>query len=258
MSLKTDSAWDPLEKDTIRRADHTHGLDFFRGKDYLGRHTFSFRIPQISGQLPKLPKLAEIEAGFEEVVPEGLQLKLILNDPSLSGTFSALCANLMESTRGMNREDASGALLFIVKRLVRWHQLLRPGRSQSLSEAQQIGLFGELLVLIEIVCPRTTFEHAAKSWRGPYGDEQDFSIDGSLIEVKTQRDSSDRRLIISSLDQLDIRSGNIFICLQTLTAGDDEDKEVNGGGNATLKRDMMNTSLNPMHRSLQSRSGARF
>ena len=42
-------------------------------------------------------------------------------------------------------------------------------------------------------------------------------------------------------------------------SGDEEDREVNGnGGNATLKRDMMNTSLNPMHRSLQSRSGARF
>jgi hypothetical protein len=70
-----------------------------------------------------------------------------------------------------------------------------------LSEQQELGLYGELLVLNHLV--RSVGEgKAVASWRGPMREEHDFGLDSFDIEVKTTL-SEDRSHRISSLTQLE-------------------------------------------------------
>jgi hypothetical protein len=227
MPQNGNSAWDELEKpahpseETIRRADSGHGLDFFRGKDFLGRHMFMFRVPGPVAQVPPVPNTADIDATFEQLEPNTCQLRLVLQNQDHADIFGCLCANLIEATRGIVKEKAREAVPVVLSRLARWQGMLRPGNSELLSENVQIGLYGELLFLRDVAAPRFPLEEAVRSWRGPYGDEQDFSLGNALVEVKAQRDTADRKLGISSLDQLDTVSGPVFICHQTLGSSDD-------------------------------------
>lgn len=69
-----------------------------------------------------------------------------------------------------------------------------------LSEAGEVGLYGELVVLDHLI--GSVGEHAAvTSWRGPRFEEHDFGLPDLDVEVKTTI-SEERRHLISSLTQL--------------------------------------------------------
>jgi hypothetical protein len=67
---------------------------------------------------------------------------------------------------------------------------------------------------------------AVTAWQGPGGNEQDFGWGKYLFEIKTQLSSADRRVSISSLEQLDAVSGEIWLIHQTLSPkeGDESDR----------------------------------
>jgi hypothetical protein len=73
---------------------------------------------------------------------------------------------------------------------------------------------GELLFLRDVLAERIGWKSAFKCWNGPGGDEQDFVLGSSIFEVKTQVITADRRIRISSEDQLDPVQGRIIICNQ--------------------------------------------
>ncbi|WP_369408059.1 PD-(D/E)XK motif protein, partial [Pseudomonas sp. SWRI111] len=81
----------------------------------------------------------------------------------------------------------------------------RAGR--LLSKSERIGLIGELLFLRDVLSDRVGWNAAIKCWNGPGGHEQDFVVAGSIFEVKTQVVTADRRIRISSEDQLDAVQG---------------------------------------------------
>jgi len=213
-------------EDKIRRADHQHPLEFFRGLDFKRRHLFLFRTPGGESEDRELPNLAGIEVRFEPVDNIFWQLRLTLQDAQQADLFAVLCANLMESTRAILPSDTTHAVDVVIGRLGRWQKLLERGRSALLSEGAQIGLFGELLFLREVLLTNLNLPpyEAMLCWRGPYGDEQDFSVRGILVEIKSQRDTSDSRVGISSAEQLDPVSGPVFLCHQTfLNSGEHGD-----------------------------------
>lgn len=74
-------------------------------------------------------------------------------------------------------------------------------RRFRLSEEQEIGLIGELLLLVALVGSGVAPDDAVTAWFGPAGGEHDFRLPEVDVEVKTTR--SDRRAHwISSLTQL--------------------------------------------------------
>lgn len=66
------------------------------------------------------------------------------------------------------------------------------------------GIFGELSVLNELVykADSTSINYVLNSWRGLYGDNNDFNFDEKNIEVKTKRNSK-KTISISSEFQLE-------------------------------------------------------
>lgn len=88
-----------------------------------------------------------------------------------------------------------------------------------LSEAGEVGLYGELVVLDHLI--GGIGEHSAvASWRGPRFEEHDFGLPDLDIEVKTTM-SEERRHLISSLTQLMASANRTLwlISIQLTTGG---------------------------------------
>ncbi len=231
---KTDP-WSDIENpgnpgyENVRRADADHPLDFFRGKLFNGRYIFRL----ITGAPPnpgiKLPKLTGIDVTLGPNGGGGCQLTLTLISSGDVEIFRALCANLIDATRRFGKAEEPTAFGVVIARLRRWQQVLKEKRGVGLTRSEQIGLYGELLVLRDICLAYLNPYTALSAWRGPSGDEQDFMIGDWLIEVKTQLSSSDRKIHVSSQDQLDITSGSIVLFHQVLSITEPDHE-----GSATL------------------------
>ena len=89
--------------------------------------------------------------------------------------------------------------------------------SGGLSLEKQVGLFGELTVLVSLAVA-TDAETALSAWRGADREEHDFGLDDGDLEVKTT--SSESRLHwISSLNQLQPSPNrSLFVASIQLTA----------------------------------------
>lgn len=98
-----------------------------------------------------------------------------------------------------------------------YHELL--GSIGRLSEDQEVGLYGELLVLEHLVAVMGA-EAAVRSWRGPSAEEHDFGLAAADVEVKsTTRET--RRHWIGTVTQLQPTTGRPLwvISIQVTSAG---------------------------------------
>jgi hypothetical protein len=82
-----------------------------------------------------------------------------------------------------------------------WRSFIQ-GKSEKLSTAVQLGLFGELLFLQELISKKTD-ELGIISWTGPDKSKVDFlpSVNHA-IEIKSSKDPLGNEVSISSLEQL--------------------------------------------------------
>lgn len=104
--------------------------------------------------------------------------------------------------------------------LEKWRDLLRTGRKGALDERAAIGLFGELLLLRDLVL---FSPGAIRSWTGPGGGRFDFSGSDAAVEVKTSTRRYGRLAEISGETQLDAPPGLVlhlnFVRLEIVPAG---------------------------------------
>jgi hypothetical protein len=200
----------------IRRADPQHPLDFFYGKDFEGNYVFTLRC-RFAEDTPHQPhQLAGIDVHLFSHGADKIELRLCLLDSAQVDIFKVLCANLMSATERLDRNQQSAGIEIVLRRLARWQDLLRTRREKVLSRNQIIGFWGELLAFRDLFLAHLPAATALATWRGPFGDEQDFLFNDRLIEVKTQLSSSDRKVQISSAEQLDTVSGEVFLCHQLI------------------------------------------
>lgn len=208
--------------DNVRRVETHYPLDFRRGKDFQGRYIFVLEGPGDKVSLPAPPKLAGIDVSTDFNTTGSCRLVLTLLDRAQFEIFSVLCHDLLSATSNLPRGANDRGLMVVLKRLLRWQELLKRRQDEVLTRQQIIGLMGELLFLRDRVLPAIGID-AVSAWRGPYGDEQDFVHGGWIIEIKTQLSTSDQRIFVSSEAQLDTSSGNIVVCHQTLGASSQDE-----------------------------------
>lgn len=204
--------------DNVRLADPEHPLDFRRGRDFQGHYLFSLTAKIDQDAIPGFPSLSGIDASMVDADAGLSRLVLTLRDSGEAELFSALCTNLMRATSSLERGQNAKGIPIVINRLVRWQELMKKRRDNLLSRTSVIGLFGEIVFLRDILVPLIGPVDSVFSWRGPFGDEQDFAISDWIVEVKTQMSTSDKRLQIASEHQLDTSSGRILISHQTLSA----------------------------------------
>jgi hypothetical protein len=98
-----------------------------------------------------------------------------------------------------------------------WARLL--ARRRRLSDDQEVGLFGEL-VLVKSLIDAAGAEEGLASWRGPEAEEHDFGLSDFDLEVKTTTGER-RRHWITSLTQLVPTPSRslLFVSIQLTRAG---------------------------------------
>lgn len=202
------------DADNLRRANAEHPLEFWWGRDHSGRCLLALDYGISKGR-PTFPDLAGLEIATFAGENRNGRLVVTLVDDSDRDIFLALCNDLIHATAGLKRGDNRQGIQIVIARLVRWRDLFRV-RRDPLSFERIIGLVGELFFLRDCLISRIDATTAVGMWRGPFGDEQDFVVGRTIIEVKTQLSTADAALHISSENQLDTKSGAVFLVHQRL------------------------------------------
>ncbi len=198
----------------IRLADSSHPLDFRIGRDFHGYFIFQLDVECAEPKILDLPKMSAVTCELHQLTSGRSRLVLSLSDAANFQNFALMCKSLMLATDKLAPTQSEKGLQQAIKEVHRWQQMLRHRANHLLSKSERIGLVGELLFLRDILGNRIGWNAAIKSWNGPSGHEQDFVVAGNIFEVKTQVVTADRRIRISSEDQLDAVQGRILLCNQ--------------------------------------------
>ena len=207
--------WEQLENDTglpeglgrvQRRVEPSGTWDFFLGLEMpFRRRMLIMRVASTSVDAnPNVPDsrgLVVRISGRDSDSPE-TDVELILLADSYREIFDRLILDLIEAA-GEAEDEPSGVSRFL-QRLASWQHLLRVLVPGGLSRKDQQGLWGELWVLREVIGPIIGTVRATQAWQGPLGDDQDFHIGRTAIEVKTRSIRNNDRLIIASERQLEV------------------------------------------------------
>lgn len=184
----------------VRLVDENHPLKLFWGVDSKNRYSFAFEAEVVALPSKKvLPDLSGMELNVFHQGTNGKLVLLLQNNKDWE-IFFALCLDLVRATFVLKDELAASDT--ILRRLIRWQELLRKNRRQILSEEEIKGLMGELIFLRQSLTPVYGLDDAVTSWRGPEGAPQDFALAEVAYEVKCQAGGSRRLVRISSADQL--------------------------------------------------------
>lgn len=96
----------------------------------------------------------------------------------------------------------SGPAAALARRLSAWQRMLSRGIPTGLTPEERAGLYGELLVLRDLMLPAAGSD-AVRAWSGPSGAPHDFMYLSALVEVKTVSRQAQAGCRISSEEQLD-------------------------------------------------------
>jgi len=209
---------------TAMLANPDHPFDFYWGRNIDGQYVFRFmgNFPAEIGEEAPVMSGITIKAGTEA---NRSHITLILETADDAKIFYFLCTSLMEATKKIQTDNDTAAARVIITHLGRWQKLLKKRGSELLSLNEQMGLFGELMVLKDIFLDNLKAREAISCWTGPMGDEQDFGYGESLVEVKTVRSTRDKEIQISSIAQLDTVSGKLSLTFQTVGVFEDQPPE---------------------------------
>lgn len=212
-----ETVWDNLSPGAIdaRRVDPAGRHDYFWVVSDRTEPGLLLRLAQETDEVKPLPKMRNLDVAYRDTAG-GKALVLLLRDGEQRELFASLCHDIVRA--GEEATDNQGALQRSVRRTLRWHHLLRGGKSDLLSIEEQRGLLGELQFLGRLVAlldPRAAIE----AWKGPAGSAKDFELDGCLVEVKARRGAAKPFVQISSEDQLaDVDGCRLFLVVSSVDA----------------------------------------
>lgn len=215
--MTTDDPWSGLVAGGIdaRRVDPSGRHDFFWIVSAKSEPGLLLRLGDDTAQIKPLPQMRNLDLAYR-MVAGGNSLVLLLKDEEQRELFGSLCQDIVVA--GEQADDNHDALNRAIRRTLRWHHLLRGGKSGLLTLEEQRGLLGELqflVRLIDLVGPRAAIE----AWKGPLGSSKDFELDGCLVEVKARRGAAKPFVQISSEDQLsDVDGCRLFLLVSAIDA----------------------------------------
>ena len=205
----------PLSNYNVRRADAEHPYEFFWGRDISGDYLFLFQCDAEVRFPDKVPKLKGIDIVLCAADDYSMtRLILRVNSRDDWDIFHSLCLDLLRATVDCSTEES--VVTVIVRRLERWHTFLKTNRARILSEPEQKGLIGELLLLKDYLLPRFTISEALSFWQGPLDAPQDFCIGETAVEVKCQLGTSKPLIRISSIEQLHTQLERLYLFVVTV------------------------------------------
>lgn len=185
----------------IRFGENRH-LNLYIGRDDDSRFSFDFRGIYKPIKISSSDFIAVAQYKEDDL----FTLRFSLKDSNLLEYFCTFCQDLLDSVRVTN--DDESAYQTLRSRYYSWRQLFRPDNGR-MTEAEIMGLIGELLFLRDHMIPERGIDVALDSWTGPEKTHKDFSDQRDWFEVKTITFGKES-VRISSIEQLD---SNVDGCL---------------------------------------------
>ncbi|WP_395159932.1 PD-(D/E)XK motif protein [Ilumatobacter sp.] len=204
-----------------------HGTSFMEAWDAIGSETGvgTFRRRLVAA-LPiyvtitnpdSIPGLA-IELGTTEGVDIGdargsdrirlelrggasAQLSLAATSPDHTDIFLTVADDISQHL--IDCKDVGEAVHNLVQRFTTWQRFLRRAAGGLMSANRQLGLFGELVTLRDLLAPAVGVRDAVAAWTGPANAPQDFQVGRIAVEVKGIVHSEPQVFVIDGERQLD-------------------------------------------------------
>lgn len=199
--MMDENPWSSLSPSSIdaRRVGSTGKHDFFWWISGKGDPGLMLVLPEDIEVIHPLPIIRSLDIRYQPS-NAGSALVVILQDREQIDLFATFCRDVVQA--GEAAKDDADALDRTIRRMLRWHHLLRGGGSSLLSKEEQRGLIGELHFL-ELLLDRFGARAAIEAWKGPEGSAKDFELHGLCVEVKARRGAARPWVPISSEYQLD-------------------------------------------------------
>ena len=163
------------------------------GTDGLERETPGFRV-------------------HRHYIAQSRQTKVVLElcNTTFRELFEVVAEDVARSV--LASADEVTAISAMRNRLNHWERFMRTSGLDGLSREDQIGLFGELLLLktmIDLSVPAAT---AVSAWKGPDGANQDYQLGDRALEVKATVGNAASLVFVSNELQLDETDcGRLFL-----------------------------------------------
>lgn len=119
------------------------------------------------------------------------------------GMFATMAADVIALLEASGHASAERLFQLFVGRIRAWQEFMEKDRDGVLGTEAEIGLFGELMILSELMDAGVPAAVAIDGWQGPLDAAQDFEIGPGAIEVKATIATSGFPATIGSLEQLD-------------------------------------------------------
>lgn len=181
----------------------TDRLRLYVGKDANSRYSFEFRGTFIPTRINSSEVIDVKQTKIEDLII----LRISLLKQELIEYFSLFCEDLVDAVKDFNEDKV--AYLEIRARYLAWKKLFKPD-SNKLSEAEIMGLIGELLFLKNYMFIKWGSDAALNAWTGPDDLHKDFSIDELWYEIKAINVGKET-VKISSIEQLDSDTDGFLI-----------------------------------------------
>lgn len=136
--------------------------------------------------------------------------------------FSGLCETLIGTLAPIT--DPAIALSVVLAHIKRWKAFLAGKKTRLLSPEEIRGLFAELLFLRSLYQGHLEEKPAVEAWCGVEGVHQDFIFGNTAVEIKALSGKERNTVRISSEDQLEGLSDNLFLMIFRLDNISDSDR----------------------------------
>ena len=128
---------------------------------------------------------------------------VVVSDERYRGIFATLALDVVANV--LTAQDDKTAVNRFVARIEQWQSFLRKFGPEGLSDKAQLGLFGELWLLEQLLDEGLSDTIMVNRWRGPDKDAHDFQLPAAAVEVKTTKTGTPMVIPISGVKQLDDR-----------------------------------------------------
>ncbi|WP_303984888.1 PD-(D/E)XK motif protein [Niallia circulans] len=207
--------WLGLEQLNRRRVKESINYNAFWIVDALNRYGLMIQCDEDFIKPIRKIKLNGIEIQLDNTATPN-KLILLLKDMKDWEIFLIICNDLIN----VMKERDQDIIINVMKRLERWQKLLQRTTIRVMSKEEQMGLYSELKILQQYIVPKYGYHEGIRSWVGALGDKQDFLLEGSAIEVKSNRITSGNSVWISSKEQLNSEKNPLYLLVCALNEVD--------------------------------------
>ena len=220
--LFNEDPWAEITQPIYPDASQFYVMDqrVWASKDEENRLVFFIQIPmQVAPETIETLKGAKIQIVNLQINEGSVSRLLItLEDDALKDQFTLMTKALVYY---ISKEENSKIFDAAKRELKEWSDFLKPDK-KGLTKEEQIGLWGELYVLTQIMLAIYPLTDAIKYWIRPDQKKQDFTFNNMALETKTTMSGDGSFIKISSIEQLQKITDVLYLCQIFINSGDDE------------------------------------